>query len=180
MALPGALAVTCGAVAGVVAPAAIVTVAGEMLTLFESLLASVTVTPPAGAGPGSVTWNAADWPKATLTFEGSRMAPLFCTVTAAVAFETFGETVLAVIVVVPAETPVTGKIAVVAPAAMVAVAGIVIIPAVLLAKVIATPPAGAGADSVKVRFCGVAPIRVRLAGEKVSEAPTVTLWLAVV
>ena len=45
---------------GVVAPAAIVTVAGEMLSLFESLLTSVTVTPPAGAAAGSVTWNAVD------------------------------------------------------------------------------------------------------------------------
>ena len=45
---------------GVVAPAAIVTVAGEMLNLLASLLTSVTVTPPVGAAADSVTWNAVD------------------------------------------------------------------------------------------------------------------------
>jgi hypothetical protein len=163
----------------VVAPAAIVTVAGEMLTLFESLLTSVTVTPPVGAGPGSVTWNAADWPRATLTFEGSRIAPLPCTVTVAVPFETFGETVLAVIVVDPTATPVTEIVVVLNPGPMFAVAGMLMIPAVLLAKVTNTPPAGAGADSVRIRGCDAVPVSVKVAGEKVSVAPTVTFWLVV-
>ena len=42
--------VICGGVAGVVAPAGICTVEGEMLTTDELLLASVMVTPPTGAG----------------------------------------------------------------------------------------------------------------------------------
>ena len=59
LALPGPLPVTCGAVVGWVAPAGIVTVAGEILT-FELLLESVTTVPPAGAALDKVTWNAAD------------------------------------------------------------------------------------------------------------------------
>ena len=87
---------------------------------------------------------------------------------------------LAVIVVVPAEAPVTANVAVVAPAAIVAVAGIVTTPAALLAKLTTRPPTGAGADSVSVRFCGVPPTRVRVAGERLSVAPTFTAWLSLV
>src|SRR5438477_459569 len=73
-ALPGLLAVTCGAVVGCVAPPGMVTVAGEMLTLDASALASVTVSPAAGAGwlvdpnPGAVAVMLAE----------PRLAPVTC------------------------------------------------------------------------------------------------------
>ena len=52
---PGAAPVSCGALAGCVNPAGIVIVAGETVTFVGSELASVTVTPPAGAVAGNVT-----------------------------------------------------------------------------------------------------------------------------
>ena len=52
--------VTWGCVAGIVAPAAMVTAAGDTETLVESLLARLTVTPPAGAGVDNCTAKAAD------------------------------------------------------------------------------------------------------------------------
>ena len=60
VAVPAPVPVTCGCVAGAVAPAAIVTLAGDTVTFVASLLESVTVTPPAGAATGSVTVKAAD------------------------------------------------------------------------------------------------------------------------
>ena len=51
---------TCGCVAGVVCPAAMLTVVGDTVTFVVSLLLSVTVTPPDGAAAGKVTVNAAD------------------------------------------------------------------------------------------------------------------------
>jgi hypothetical protein len=75
VALPGASPVTCGAVAGCVAPAAMVTEVGAIETVAGLLLDSVTVTPPAGAGVDNVTGKAADWPSPTLTPEGKLMLP---------------------------------------------------------------------------------------------------------
>lgn len=48
---------TCGVVEGVVDPAATKTVAGEMPIIEVSLLLSVIVTPPAGAGVERLTGN---------------------------------------------------------------------------------------------------------------------------
>jgi hypothetical protein len=74
VALPGATPVTCGAVAGVVAPAEIVTVAGEIETTAGLLLDRATVT-AVGAGADKVTWNGADWPRPILSPEGSAIVP---------------------------------------------------------------------------------------------------------
>ena len=52
---PGAAPVSCGALDGCVDPAGIVMVDGATVTFVESELASVTVTPPAGAAVGNVT-----------------------------------------------------------------------------------------------------------------------------
>jgi hypothetical protein len=52
--------VTCGCVAGVVAPAAMDTLAGDTVTFVVSLLPRFTVTPPPGAGADKVTANTAD------------------------------------------------------------------------------------------------------------------------
>jgi hypothetical protein len=54
--------VTFGSALGVVAPSRKKTVAGETVRMEVSLLASVTNTPPAGAGFVKVTGKATDWP----------------------------------------------------------------------------------------------------------------------
>jgi hypothetical protein len=73
----------------VVLPARIVTDAGDTVTFVVSLLLSVTVTPPAGAGAGKVTVSAADCPRFTLML-GILIAPALCTITEAVASGIFG------------------------------------------------------------------------------------------
>lgn len=55
LAEPMLTAVTVGCVVGVVAPAAIDTLAADTVTFVVSLLVKATVTPPAGAGTGRVT-----------------------------------------------------------------------------------------------------------------------------
>jgi hypothetical protein len=90
-----------------------VTLAGEMPTL-ELLLERVTVTADTGA-TGRVTWNAADWPRFRETPAGRPIVPPLCTVTLVAPLETFGAVELAVTVVVPRLTPVTGTEALVAP-----------------------------------------------------------------
>jgi hypothetical protein len=87
---------------------------------------------------------------------------------------------LAWIVAEPAATPVTGTVAVVPPAAMFAVAGTVAAAVLLELKLIVTPPAGAGADRVNVRFCVAVPVMLILVGENAAVAATVTVLLAVV
>jgi hypothetical protein len=74
LAVPRLTPVTCGCDAGVVSPARIVTDAGDTVTFVVSLLLSVTVTPPAGAGAGKVTVSAADCPRLTLML-GILIAP---------------------------------------------------------------------------------------------------------
>ena len=76
--------------AGVVWPAAILTVAGETVTFVVSLLLSVTVTPPAGAGAGKVIVNAVERFGPTVTLEGRTMVPALTTVTLAVVSAIFG------------------------------------------------------------------------------------------
>lgn len=149
--MPGALPVICGEAAGEVAPAAIVTLAGEMLTLLL-LLDRVTVVPPIGAGADKVMGKGTDCPNATFVL-ASVITPMFWTLTGVLAAVMPGTAELAVIVVVPTATPVTGKLVVVAPAAKVAVAGRLIMPTGLADKSTTKPAAGAGAERVKLRFC---------------------------
>ena len=75
LAEPGPLPVNCGGVAGVVAPAAIVTVAGEIPTLLL-LLDKVIVAPPAGAGAERVTCKGKNCPNGTFA-PVSVIAPMF-------------------------------------------------------------------------------------------------------
>ena len=66
------------------------TVVGDTVTFVVSLLLSVIVTPPTGAGVPKVTVNAADWPGPTLMPLGRLMVPGAATVTLAVVSATFG------------------------------------------------------------------------------------------
>src|ERR1017187_377825 len=129
--------VTCGAVAGLVAPAAIVTVAGTV-TFVVSLLDRLTVTPPAGAAADRVTVKFVDRPKPTDT---GVTVILIGTFTVAVA--DVMPVALAVIVAEPLATPVTVTVALVAPAAKFTVAGTVATPVALEFKLTVKPPAGA-------------------------------------
>ena len=171
--------VTCGCAAGVVCPAATVTLAGEIVTLVVSLLLKLTVTPPAGAAVPRVTAKAADWVGPTVTPDGSVMVPGATTVTLAVVSGIFGKE-LAWIVVEPGATPVTVTVAEVALAATLTVAGTVAAAVLLELKLIVTPPAGAGADRVNVRFCVAVPIILMLVGVNAAVAATVTVLLEVV
>ena len=62
--------------AGAVDPPAINTVAGEMLTLEESLLARVIVTPAPGAGMPKVTGKAATWFGVRVMLPGRIIGPV--------------------------------------------------------------------------------------------------------
>jgi hypothetical protein len=66
--------VTVGCVAGVVAPALIVTLADEIVTFVVSLLDRFTVT-ALGAGVGRVTANVAVLPNPSDVLAGSRIIP---------------------------------------------------------------------------------------------------------
>jgi len=169
--------VTCGCVVGVVAPAATSTV-DVTVTLDGSLLVKVTVTPPAGAGVVRVTASGPDCPTPTVTPAANVMEPGLATVTFAVVSAMPGA--LARITVEPGATPVTGTVAVVAPAAKVAVGGTVATTVLSEIRLTVRPPDGAGADRVRVRFCVPVPVMVRLAGVKliVGAAPTFTVAVA--
>src|SRR5271154_141162 len=93
--------------------------------------------------------------------------------TVAVALGRFGAVVLAVIVAVPGNTPVTGTFTVVALAAKVTVAGTVATVASLEARLI-TNPAGAGADNVSTRFCVAVPVILAGFGVSAMVAATFT------
>ena len=142
---------TCGCVSGVVLPAAIVTLEGEMFTRVVSLLLSVTVTPPAGAAVPSVTGNATDWPGGTVTWAGRLIVPGGRTVTLAVVSAISGKA-LACRVAVPTPIAVTAITALVALAVNVAVAGTLATPVLLELRLTVKPPAGAGDESTNVMF----------------------------
>ena len=104
--------VTWGCVAGVVAPCAMVTDAGEMVTFDVSLLDRFTVTPPAGAAVPRVTFRLVDCPSPTFVLAGRPMVPGLTTFTTTLEVDMFGA--VAVIVEDPGATPVTVTVTVVA------------------------------------------------------------------
>ena len=163
---PRLLPVTCGWVVGVVDPAAMVTLAGEIVTLEVSPLLNCTVTPPAGAAAGRVTANAVDCPRLTLALAGRLMLPPELTVTLAVASGTFGEA-LAWITVLPTDTPVTCTDTLFAFAGIVAVEGTVAT-AVLSELRFRVTAEGVAAESVIVTDCVVSPAICTGDGEKLT------------
>src|SRR4051812_46023656 len=115
--------VTCGCEAGVVAPAAMVTVAGETETFEASLLVSVTVICD-GAGAGRVTAKPVFCPRERLVLGGVPITPALWTVMFAVVSAMLGDAP-AWITADPKDTPVTGTLTVVAPGFKVTVDGTV-------------------------------------------------------
>jgi hypothetical protein len=174
---PKPIPLTIGWVSGVVLPVAIVTLEGETVTFVLSLLLSVTVTPPAGAGVPSVIGNAADWLGPTETLAGRLIAPGGITVTLAVTSPTFGRE-LAWITVVPTATAVTWTTVLVAFAAKFAVAGTVATFVLLELRLMVKPPAGAGDESSNVSDCATPAVMVAVLEKKLSVAVTLTVLLS--
>jgi len=171
--------VTCGCVAGATALAAIWTVLGEIEIVDVLLLAKVTVTPPVGAGVDKVMGNGTDCVSDTASPEGVPIEPGGVTVRVSVALGIFGEEP-AVIVVLPAATPVTANVVEVAPAANVTVAGTVATPVLLEVRLTVTPPVGAAADSVRVEFMLAVAATETAVGLKVTAAVTDTGCVAAI
>ena len=86
---------------------------------------------------------------------------------------------LAVMTAEPPEAPVTGTAMVVAPAVMLTEDGTVA-EAVLEDRAKIMPPAGAGADRVRVRFCVLPVFTARVGGVKLIVAVTLTVFVPVV
>lgn len=119
-----------------------------MLTFEESLLARFTVVFDA-AGEESVTFSVAVLPSATETPDCNRIVSGGFTVTVAVVSAMLGA--LAWITAVPAATPVTVKLALVALAGMFTVAGTVAAAVLLELRLIVKPLGGAGDERFSVR-----------------------------
>src|SRR5664280_2788092 len=167
--------VIVGCWVGAVVPCAMEILDTEIVTFDGSVLASATVTAE-GAGADKVTGNGMVWPNPTLGLGGRLIDPKISTVTLAVTSAMFGR-LLAWITAEPAATPVTGTLMVVAPWPKATVSGTVATPVLLELRLIVTPPAGAAAERVSVRFCVIAPVMVRLGCVKAMVALTCTAVL---
>jgi hypothetical protein len=160
-------------VAGVVAPSAIKTLSGATVIFEVSLLASATVTPPAGAGAPKVIPNETDWPSPTDRLAGKPIVPGTTTVTPADVSARVGKA-LAWIVVEPTPTLATGTVTLVALTAKFTDAGTVATPTFpeLRLTVMAE---GAGTERFSVRFwVAPVPVMVRFGGAKLRVALTCT------
>jgi hypothetical protein len=151
VAVPSLTPVIVGCVAGVVWPAAMVTLAGDMVSVLVSVLDNATFT-AAAAACGNVTAKVAVFPRPTVGLAGRPIGPAVTTVTATLVLGTFGASVLAVMVAEPKATAVTGTFVVVAPAAKLTLAGTVATLGALEFRLMVKPPAGAAPDKVNVRF----------------------------
>jgi hypothetical protein len=141
-AAPTLMAVNITGVAGEVAPGRIVAVVLDSATLPESLVASCTVTPLAGAGADNVIVKAPVWFRLMLVGAASPIEPGACTVTVADAEGTPGAD--AVIVEVPADTAVTTNPTAVEDSLMKTLDRIVATPGLLDVSEKLSPPGGAG------------------------------------
>ena len=165
--------VTTGCTAGLVAPAAMVTDAGEIVAVVGSFVARLTVTAVAGAGD-RVKANVADCPGMTVVFAGTLMLPGGVTLTVTEAGVTFGVLLLAESVVVPTANVVTATIAEVEFGSNVTLAGTVAAVWLLDDRFTVSPLAGAGEDRVNATLVVIpAGIEIGPAG-KFKTAPTNT------
>jgi hypothetical protein len=170
LAEPIATPVIVGCVDGVVDPAAMVTVAGEIVSVAGSVLLRVTVVPPVGAADDRLIGNVTVCKFPTEAEAGRFTVPALATVTVAVVFARVAA--LALMVVVPKATPVTGTLTLVVFAAMVTVAGTAAIDALVELRLITWPPAGAADDRTKLRFLVLTPGTVSVEGTNAIFAAT--------
>ena len=171
--------VTVGCVPGDTCPAAMKTLGTEIVTLEVSLLLSATVTPPVGAAVPKVMGNGVGWFGASVREAGSPIVPGAVTATLAVVFAIFGVAVLAVIVVEPSPTGVTGTFTLFWFAGIVTETGAVATPVLEEVSVNVTAE-GASAERTSERFCTPAPAITRTVdGKKLADAVTWTDVLTV-
>ena len=159
--------VTVGCVVGVVRPAGIVTLKGDMVRVLVSVLDNVTVT-SAAAVCGKVTAKVTVFPRPTVGLVGTPISPAVTTVTPRVVLGTFGARVLAVMVAGPKPTAVT----LVAPAAKLTLGGTVATLGALELRLIVKPPVGAAPDSFNATVCVAIPVMVTVGTAKVMVAFT--------
>jgi hypothetical protein len=157
----------------VVAPAGIVTFAAERVSVPGSLTDSVTVNPPAGAGPGSAICRDVDWPSPMAVAAGITREPVLLTVTEALAGRIPGVDEEAVIVAEPCPAPFTGTGTLLLPWAIVTDGGTVAAVVLLETRFTVTLD-GAGTARLSVNDC-VCPTLTNIeAGVKLRPDPTVT------
>lgn len=145
--------------------------------MLVSATAKEISTPPAPAGFAKVTGNDTVLPGATTVLAGTMIGGEV-TVTLALALEYPGA--LAMMVVDPADIPVTVTTAVDEPAAKLAVGCTVATPGLVELKLTVNPEA-AGADRIREKVLVPVPAMVALDGEKLIvpvEVATCTTWLA--
>jgi hypothetical protein len=153
-----------------------VTLEGIITAFEESLLFSVTVTFPAGAGLERTIGNDVLWPRPTLAFDGIVIDPNIETVTVAVVSARFGSE-LAWIVALPIASPLTGINRVVAFTGNDTTEGTV---ATFVSDEdrLMDKPAGAGLDKASVRLPEPPVPTVRVGGLKLIVPETATPWLS--
>lgn len=148
--------------------------AGLIVTLEVSVLASAIVTPIGPAGLVRVTGRAADCPAASWMPAAIEMLDGALTTTLVVAFGTLGAPAAAVIVADPGPAAVIGMFTAVLFAANAIDGGTVAAAELLELRVIASPAAGAGDERLRTTFCVPDPLIVSAAGAKLRVAPTCT------
>jgi hypothetical protein len=122
-----------------------------MVTLEESLLASVTNTPE-GVGVARVTAKTTDSPGDTVTPEPSMISVPAVTITFATALARFGAPGVAVIITEPGAWHVIGTLTLVEFGAKFTAGGTVATLLLLEFRETERPVTGAGAERFKVRF----------------------------
>ena len=152
VAVPGPAPVIVGCTTGARAPAAIKTEFADRLARAALLVERLTVTPPLGATADKLICRLVDWPSATFVFAGICRLPKFETVTLAEVPITLATAAVAVMVVEPALTPVTGTSTELAFCGMTTDTGTVAAKALLEVR-ITVMLVGAGPERFSVRFC---------------------------
>jgi hypothetical protein len=175
---PMSLPVTRGSVTGVVAPAGMKTLAGDTLTSPILVLLKEMVTPPVGAGTLRLTGRGPEEPHCPMIMKaGSCTAGGLITVTVAVVSANMGR-LLAWMTADPNPAPDTGTLVVEEFAAKVTVAGTDATLGLLELTFTVRPPAGAGAESARVRDGLVPWVMAKVADWNPSVPVTATCWLA--
>ena len=177
LAAPRLTPVTVGWVGGALCPAAMVTLAGEIVTRDVSLLASTTVT-DAAAGVERLTGKGIVWPSPSAPPAGTTILTALCTFTPTVALAIpVAAGAAAVIVALPTETAVTGTLTMVAPAAKLRLAGTVATAVLPELRFTVSPPAGAAEDKLSGIVCVVSPLMATGPAGKFITAVTCTALL---
>ena len=141
---------------------------GLMFTLEESLLVSLTIVPPTGAGVDSAITNGDVCPGAIEISEGNVMLPNGEMVIDAEAFVTLWVEVVVVMIADPGETAVTKNVVEVRPAPMVTLAGTETKEGSVISEKL-NPADGAGIEMLKVKAWLAPATIVAKAGVKLAK-----------